>query len=462
MLDTIMGGLSAVFWGLVVLSLLVFVHEGGHYLAARACGVRVTEFFLGMPSRLKLSFRSKRNGTEVGVTPLLLGGYTRISGMEGDVDEDLLKRAIGVLASRGRVSASELAAELSCSGEDALDALVMLGDWGSAVPYYDEAKGESPAQKTYPETWELSARDEAGLTIYDKGHQLPLTSPAASAGARPDLAAKDNFFESEKEKTYLGKGFLPRVIMLFAGPLVNLITGIVLLVLAFSGAGALTYSGDGRVGEVDAGSLAEQAGLVAGDTIVRVADVDIEAWDDLTEALQKAFSSESFELVYLHDGQTKSTTLTIDPSNPPQKLGITNYAEHRRLGVGESLSLAFNYIGTTIGFAIQLINPTQTLHIMDNSSSLVGVSVMASEAAQMGFSTLARFAALISFSLGIMNLLPIPPLDGGKILIEIIQVIIRRPISTRIQNVVSYVGLAFFLFLFVYVSRLDIIRFVLN
>ena len=74
---------SPVFWGLVVLSLLVFVHEAGHYLAARAFGVRVTEFFLGMPFRYKLSYKSASHGTEIGVTPLLLGGYTRICGMEG-------------------------------------------------------------------------------------------------------------------------------------------------------------------------------------------------------------------------------------------------------------------------------------------------------------------------------------------------------------------------------------------
>ena len=85
------GVVSAIFWGVVVLSLLVFVHEGGHYLAARACGVRVTEFFLGMPCRVKLSHKSKDHGTEIGVTPILLGGYTRICGMEGTHDELLAR-----------------------------------------------------------------------------------------------------------------------------------------------------------------------------------------------------------------------------------------------------------------------------------------------------------------------------------------------------------------------------------
>ena len=69
----VLGTASAVFWGLLVLSLLVFIHEGGHYGAARAFGMRVTEFFLGMPSPWRLSHKLERYGTEVGVTPILLG-----------------------------------------------------------------------------------------------------------------------------------------------------------------------------------------------------------------------------------------------------------------------------------------------------------------------------------------------------------------------------------------------------
>ena len=64
------GFLSALFWGVLLLSVLVFVHEGGHYLAARAFGVRVTEFFLGLPCRARFSVKSKKVGTESGVTPL--------------------------------------------------------------------------------------------------------------------------------------------------------------------------------------------------------------------------------------------------------------------------------------------------------------------------------------------------------------------------------------------------------
>ena len=81
-MDAAVGFLSALFWGLLTLSVLVFIHEGGHFLAARACGVRVTEFFLGLPCSKNIHRVSKRIGTKFGVTPILLGGYAAVSGME--------------------------------------------------------------------------------------------------------------------------------------------------------------------------------------------------------------------------------------------------------------------------------------------------------------------------------------------------------------------------------------------
>ena len=90
---------------------------------------------------------------------------------------------------------------------------------------------------------------------------------------------------------------------------------------------------------------------------------------------------------------------------------------------------------------------------------LVGIAVMSAEAASAGAATLLNFAAAISFSLGFMNLLPIPPLDGGKLLIEILQAVFRRPVPLKVQNGLSVVGLALIGVLFVYMLRIDFMRF---
>ena len=101
------------------------------------------------------------------------------------------------------------------------------------------------------------------------------------------------------------------------------------------------------------------------------------------------------------------------------------------------------------------------MEVLDQSSSVVGIAVMTSEAASAGAYELAMVAAAVSMSLGFMNLLPIPPFDGGKILIELIQLVIRRPLSARVQNGLSYVGLAFIVFVFFVVLKNDLVRFVL-
>lgn len=88
--------LPVIFWGVIVLSVLVFAHEAGHFLCARISGVRVTEFFLGLPCRFHLSKRSRTRGTEYGITPILLGGYTRICGMSGSGNEYLASILAGV------------------------------------------------------------------------------------------------------------------------------------------------------------------------------------------------------------------------------------------------------------------------------------------------------------------------------------------------------------------------------
>ena len=81
---------------------------------------------------------------------------------------------------------------------------------------------------------------------------------------------------------------------------------------------------------------------------------------------------------------------------------------------------------------------------------------MAATAASEGPRELLLFIAMVSMSLGFMNLLPIPPLDGGKVLIEIIQLMVRRPIPTRVQNGISYLGLAFFLLVFCFALKNDL------
>ena len=148
-MQAIVSVITTVFWGLLLLSALVFVHEGGHYLAARACGVRVTEYFLGLPCRWRASFVSKRNGTRFGITPLLLGGYAMICGMDPTKSEHAAQ-VLGFVHKNGRASVEDIARELAITEDEALEACIQLMDWGSVAPVYDPEQGECEGGSTYP------------------------------------------------------------------------------------------------------------------------------------------------------------------------------------------------------------------------------------------------------------------------------------------------------------------------
>ena len=448
---------SAVFWGLLVMSLLVFVHEGGHFVAARCFGMRVTEFFLGLPSRFRISFKSKRFGTEFGVTPFLLGGYNRICGMEGETDE-LLPRALQIVQREGRVSAPDLAYELGIEVDHAYELLAYLTDLGSIRPYYDEEKGEVPWQSDWPECFETLQRDRNLLTEYDSKHDFSLPG-TTDAGEPHPIENADSFFEDELSHTYRGKGAVPRLVTLAAGPFVNILTAFVLLVGTLMIGGVEVNANSNVLGDVTPGSLADQSGLQAGDKIVEIGGHTVANWDDLCVAVDETLpAGQDFVVVVERDGQTLELTVDVPDGEPVEMLGVSALLEIYHPSFAEAAAFTFSYIGMVAGTIARIIIPQHTIEIVSQSSSIVGISAMASEAASSGFYDLASFAAAVSMSLGFMNLLPIPPLDGGKMVIEIVEAIRRKPLSAKAQAYLSYVGLAFFLFLFCFALRNDILR----
>lgn len=454
-MDTLIQVVSTVFWGLVLLSSLVFLHEGGHFLAARACGVRVTEYFLGLPCRLRLSHVSRRIGTRFGVTPLLLGGYAMVCGMD-PTSSPLAPAALTAVHRRGTLSVEELARELSCSEEDALDACVRLADWGSIVPVHDETDGDG-AGDSYAGAYAAAPRDPSGSTIFD-GRRFDRAHATAAGDAWEPPMDEEAFFELERSRTYAGKGFWARAFILVAGILVNILTGLLLLMSIYSIVGVQVTVDENVVGSVEQGSVAEQIGLEPGDTILSVDGTVTKTWTDVYNAIQSAVGTGDFEVTYERDGSTAQAMASLDEG---EILGIGAPSEVVRLDPVQSARLSVGYVVQTGQSILELFNPSHTMEMLDSTTSIVGISVMSAQAAAAGPTTFLTLAALISFSLGLMNLLPIPPLDGGKLVIEIIQAVIRRDVPLKVQTAISYVGIALFMALFVYVLRNDIIRFIL-
>ncbi len=455
-MQTVLSVLSSVFWGLITLSALVFVHEGGHFLAARACGVRVTEFFLGLPCRINVHRRSRRIGTKFGITPLLLGGYAAICGMD-PTDAPAMSAVLSAIHRKGRSGVSELAAELGLSEDDVQAACIVLEGWASIVPLYENEDGTEADSRYYAPAYLAPARDASGNVVFD-GKLFDLKTATSEGEPWATDLSEEEFLAQERSRTYIGQGFLKRAAMLLAGICVNIACGILLLMSVYSIIGVDTIVNTSTVSTVDEGGVAYKAGLRAGDTILRIDDDECTTWEDVVAAVNDHADGNPVDLTFKHKGSKKTVTVTIKENS---RLGISAQQEKLHLDPITSFKCSMNYVGQTAEGVLRLLMPQHTKEVLDSSTSVVGISIMSSQAAAAGISVYLRFAALISLSLGFMNLLPIPPLDGGKLLIEVIQAGLKRDISIRVQNIISYVGIGLFMLLFIYMLRSDVLRFIL-
>ena len=273
----------------------------------------------------------------------------------------------------------------------------------------------------------------------------------------------EEFLAHERSRTYLGVGALKRIVMLVAGPLVNIVLAFAIITCSYM-VREFSYVPDVSViGGVEQGTPAEAAGLAAGDQITAVGDTEVSTWNGLVEALEPYLSSGTdFELTFERDGQQRTTLVDLPDGEATELFGILSSVASYRLTPAQAVQATFDYTGQVASYVAQLLNPSHTMEVLDQSSSVVGISAMASEAASESLSSLLILAAALSMSLGFMNLIPVPPFDGGKILIELIQLVIRRPLPQRVQLGLSYVGVAFMLFVFVVVLKNDLVRFVIG
>jgi len=382
--------------------------------------------------------------------------------MEGD-DNPLLAPALGSVTRRGRASVEEVADDIGCTPDEAVSLLDTLCDWAS-IRQDQGPEGLSRKERDeLPLVYETLRRDANLLTEYDRGHDFS-SGDVTEAGAPCETdVSDDELLTRERSHTYLGTGFWKRFVMLVAGPLVNLVLAIVIIMAGLSIQGVDVSVNSSQLGGVTEGSYAEAAGLEAGDVITSIDGTSVSTWDDLVADLGTYLDSGTdFDLTYERGGVEHTTTVDLPDGQAVDLLGISASTTTYHPTIVESAEYACSYAAFYASYVVKLIVPTQTMDVLNQSSSIVGISVMASEAASAGAFELVLFCAVISMSLGFMNLLPIPPLDGGKILVEIVQVLMRRQLSMRVQTIIGYAGLAFFLFIFIVVLRNDIVRFVIG
>ncbi|MBX9461581.1 MAG: RIP metalloprotease RseP [Aquamicrobium sp.] len=355
---------------LFVLTVVVFVHEMGHYLVGRWCGIGVREFSIGFGPEL-FGFNDRR-GTRWKLSAIPLGGYVKFVG------------------------------DMSVTSE--------------------------PSSREEDEALSPEERKVAF-------HLQPVWKRAATV---------------------------------FAGPLFNFLLAIAVFTVMFSIYGR--YVAEPTVAEVRADSPAEAAGFLPGDRFVSVDGRRIDTFGDV-QRLVSGRAGDSIVFVMLRDGA--EVTLTATPEVVEQEdalgntirvgvIGVVNNAE-----LGQPRHLTFNPVeaaGEAVKETGYIIARTgqflQRFAVGREDRCQLGgpvkIADMAGRAAALGFEWLVQLVALLSVGIGFLNLLPIPPLDGGHLVFYGVEAVMRRPVSERIMEMVYRIGLVLVLAFMVFVFWNDL------
>ena len=347
-----------IFAFIIVLGVLIFFHEFGHFLIARLFGVGVEKFSLGFGPRL--------NGKKIGITDYRL----------------------------------------------------------SAIPLggYVKMVGEEPDAEIPPE-------------------YLPLS--------------------------FTHKHVAKRMLIVAAGPVFNILLAIIIFFGIFFVSG--TFIMKPSIGSVREGSPAATAGLEKGDLITRINGAEISSWDEMAEIIN---ASEGSPLSISVQRQESILNFSIAPEQVPTQNIFGENIQRYVIGItasGQSFSRSLNFFEALSESLIQSYRVTELMVVIiaklikgDISTDTLGgpimIAQMAGDSAKAGVGSLIFFIALISINLAIINLLPIPVLDGGHLLFFLIEAIKGSPVSIKVREVAQQVGLFILILLMILVFYNDISR----
>ena len=356
-INWVMGFGQTIFWAVLVLGLLIFIHELGHHLVAKWLGIGVSTFSLGFGRRI---WGFQRGETEYRVSLIPLGGYVKLL------------------------------------GED------------------PEARPDDPDVPKEPD---------------------------------------------EPEKSFYLRPVSHRLAVISAGPLFN----VVLAILLSWGLhlGGIPVPGT-WVGGVLPGTPAQKANLQAGDHIVAIDGKRIQKWSELVEIVRRNADK---KLVLTVERGRKSFETAIIPTSKSAtgkelgygRIGISigqgTYTE--RFGFLESLGKGFEQNYRIASLTVVTLYSMLTKTIPADIGGPIRISVVAAEQAQRGFRYLVMFTILLSVNLAILNLLPIPVLDGGHIFFLLIEALRGKPISLRVREMAMQVGTVLLIGLMIFATYKD-------
>jgi regulator of sigma E protease len=268
------------------------------------------------------------------------------------------------------------------------------------------------------------------------------------------------------ERSFSHKGLLKRIAIVAAGPGFNLLLAVVLLMIVYFFYGVPVLST--RISGVESGSPAELAGIRKGDRIVAVNGQAVDEWDGLSGKIKESQGA-PLNLQIQRDSQQLSLTV-----QPVKKAGRSIFGEKLEIwviGIGSQVSIEKGNPGQAVVRAFQQTYEYSKLTLLAlykmingdvsprNLGGPIMIAQMAGQQAQEGLGSFLAFLAVLSINLGVLNLLPVPVLDGGHLLFFLVEAIIGRPVAVKHRERAQQVGIFLLMLLMVYAFYNDIARF---
>lgn len=413
---------------IVVFAILVILHEFGHYYAAKKAGILVREFAVGFGPKL-VSFRKDETTFTIRLLPM--GGYVRMAGYE---EETVIRPGMPLTISLNKEEQVDM---INLSSKKKI---------ANGIPF--ELISEDLEKELYIEG------NINGNPDQRKRFDVSRTALIVEEdGTEVQIAPLDRQFQSAT--------VLERILTNFAGPFMNLILAIfTFTVLAFMQGGVL--NNEPVIGDVLADSPAAVSGIQAGDRVEEINGESIEEWMDMVLYIQER-PNETLDISVLkEDGSTEQVEVTtkavaVETGEEIGQIGIQASMDHSFLskvmyGFTETWNVTKQIVGSIVsmftgGFSIDMFGGP------------VAIYATTEAVAQTGLFGIINWLAILSINLFIINLLPIPALDGAKILLNIVEGIRGKPISEEKEGIITLIGAGLLLLLMVAVTWNDIQRF---
>lgn len=408
---------------ILVFGIIVVVHEFGHFYFAKKSGILVREFAIGMGP--KIFAHIGKDGTAYTIRILPLGGYVRMAGWGDDTTEIKTGTPVSLtLTDDGKVKRINLSGKKL--DQTALPMQVTQFDFEDKLFIKGLVLEE---EKTF-------AVDHDATVVEADGTEVR-------------IAPLDVQYQNA---TIWGK-----LITNFAGPMNNFILGVVVFWILIFMQGGVRDVDTNQFHVMPQGALAK-VGVPETAQITKIGSHEISNWESLIQAVEsetKDKTAPTLDVTISEKGSDKQVTVTPEENQGRYLLGVQPGIK------SDFLSMFVGGFTTAADSALRILSALKNLIFQPDLNKLggpVAIFKASSDAAKNGIENVLYFLAMISINIGIFNLIPIPALDGGKIVLNILEAIRRKPLKQEIETYVTLAGVVIMVVLMIAVTWNDIMR----